>query len=186
MITALYPFDGNANDLSGYATGTPYGVVTPTYPTTNYVGSNTLTLVMTSLQYIQIPYVNLAQSFTIELWLNIGGSVLLADYGIFCQCNSNSKCLSISLRNGRFTLAFDSMNTNNYTLASSNVVIANTWTHLTVVYDATLYQQQIYINGRIDAVSHGTVAPFTGTSSGSLTTIGRSLSSAYGTSYFQG
>lgn len=185
MITVVYPFDGNANDLSGYATGNEYGNPPPTYSTPNYVGTYALKLASASFQYVQIPYVNLAQSFTIEVWVYPQVS-LAGDYGIFSQCDSNSKCLSLSLRNGRVALSFDAMNTTNNTLASSSLIILSYWTHVTVAYNATLFQQQIYINGRIDAITTGTVSPYAGTSSGSITTIGRSASSAYGLSYYQG
>ena len=64
IITVLYPFDGNYNDLTGYATGTPYG--SPIF-SSNYPGyiSQAVYLPSGSQQYIQIPYVNLSQrSFT--------------------------------------------------------------------------------------------------------------------------
>lgn len=136
-------------------------------------------------QYIQIPYVNLGQSFTIQAWIYPSSSVL-PDYGIFSQCDLNSNCLSISLRNSRFTISFNSMNVNNYTLFGTYVPVLGNWAHLTVVYDAVLYQQQIYVNGRIDSMSRGIVAPFAGSSTGSITTIGRAVSFAYGVTYFQG
>jgi ribosomal protein L28 len=152
--------------------------------TTNYVGTNALNLPGTTPQYIQIPSVNLAQNFTLQVWLY--PISLAGDFGIFGQCDSNSKCLSLSLRNGRFTLSFDSMNITNNTLTSSSFIYANVWTHLTVAYDAVLLQQQIYVNGQIDAINSGIVTPYAGILTGSITTIGRSVSSAYGLSYFQG
>jgi hypothetical protein len=186
MPTVLYPFDGNANDLSGYATGTLSGTPVSTINSASYVGTYSLGLNPTFLQYVQIPYVNLAQqSFTIQTWIYPTTSSTLVDYGIFCQCDSSLKCISISLRNARFTLSFDSMNTNN-TLSGSTVTVIQDWVHLTVVYDAVLSQQLIYVNGRIDAISHGMVASYKGTSSGSVTTIGKTSSSAYGSSYFSG
>ncbi|CAF4338065.1 unnamed protein product, partial [Rotaria magnacalcarata] len=68
----------------------------------------------------------------------------------------------------------------------SSIMLVNTWIHLAVVYDATLYQQQIYVNGIIDIVSNGIVAPYQGSTTGVVTTIGRTISSAYGTTYFNG
>jgi hypothetical protein len=185
MVTVLYTFDGNANDLTGTNVGVLFGSTLPIYSANNYVGSYSLNLFVASFQYVQIPYVNLSQSFTIEVWVN-PTNVAPADYAIFGQCGSNNKCLLISLRNSRFTLSFDSMNTNNITLTGATVVTINTWIHLAVVYNAALYQQQIYVNGIIDAVSNSMVAPFAGTSSGSITTVGRCLSFAYGPSYFAG
>ncbi|CAF0971128.1 unnamed protein product [Rotaria sordida] len=91
MVTVLYPFDGNSNDLTGYATGLPLGSSTPGYTTNSYVGSQALSL-SSSSQYILIPNVDLAQrSFTIQVWLYPTSSPILGDYGIFGQCDSNSK-----------------------------------------------------------------------------------------------
>jgi hypothetical protein len=82
------------------------------------------------------------------------------------------------------------MNASNVTLVGQTVLTITSnpaiWAHVAVVYNAELYQQQIYVNGIIDAVSNGIVLPFAGTSSGSITTVGRCLSSAYGASYFNG
>lgn len=119
------------------------------------------------------------------MWLYPTTSPILGDYGIFAQCDLSSKCLSISLRNARFAVSFDSMSSNT-TLISSTLTSTQDWVHLAVVYDATLYQQQIYVNGRIDSISVGMIAPYQGTSPGLITTIGRSSSLAYGTTYFQG
>ena len=186
MVTVLYPFDYNTNDLTGYATGVAFGNTALGYTAGYYVGNGALVLSgPSSNQYVQIPYVNLRQSFTIQAWIWPGNNVL-PDYGIFSQCDSNSRCLSISLRNGRFTVSFDSLNASNITLTGTTVLSVGDWTHLTVVYDAVLLQQQIYVLGLIDGISRGIVTPFQGTSSGSVTTIGRSSSFAYGTTYFQG
>lgn len=185
IITVLYPFDGNANDLSGSATGTTFGG--PAYSASAYVGSMALVLVASSQQYIQIPYVNLAQrSFTLETWVYTSTITIPSDFGIFSQCDSNLICLSLSLRNGRFALSFDAMNTNNYTLIGSTMVSSYTWVHVIVVYDSGSSQQKIYVNGRIDAESNTAVSSYQGTSSGSTTTIGRSMSSVSGTSYLTG
>ncbi|CAF4158262.1 unnamed protein product [Rotaria sordida] len=92
--------------------------------------------------------------------------------------------MSLNLRNARFVLSFDSMNSNNITLTGSTLVSSNEWVHVTVVYDATLFQQQIYVDGQIDALSNGIVNSYQGVSLSS-TIIGRSSSLAYGTGYFQ-
>ncbi|CAF1102680.1 unnamed protein product [Rotaria sordida] len=185
IVTALYPFDGNTNDQSSYYTGTAFGTSTPSYSTVAYV-SQSIILSPTSQQYVLIPNINLSkQSFTLQTWLRPGTINTSTDFGIFSQCDSNSICMSLSLRNGRFVLSFDSMNSNNITLTGSSLVTSNEWVHVTVVYDATLYQQQIYVDGQIDALSNGIVNSYQGVSLSS-TIIGRSSSLAYGTAYFQG
>lgn len=185
MNTIIYLLDGNTNDISGYATGNLFGNPIPTYTSSCYIGSFALSLLPSAAQYVQIPYVNLAESFTMEVWL-FPQTSLAGDYGIFGQCDANLKCFSLSLRNGRIALSFDALNTTNNTLTSASLVTLTDWTHITVTYNATLAQQQIYINGRIDATSIDPRAPYAGTALGSVTTIGRSISFAYGLSYFQG
>jgi hypothetical protein len=186
MVTALYPLDGNPNDITGFATGVLFGTSLPSFVNPCYIGSQSLSLNSAFQQYLQIPSLGLTQtSFTIEIWLYVSG-IVTGDFGIFGQCDLNGICLALSLRNGRLALAFDSMNTDNNTLTGTTILQAQKWTHVAVVYDAVLLQQQIYLNGRIDAVSRGMVGPYRGTTSGSTATIGRTLSSAYTTSYFVG
>ena len=36
MVTVVYPFDGNTNDLSGYATGTAFGTPVPSVTNQGY------------------------------------------------------------------------------------------------------------------------------------------------------
>ncbi|CAF1165985.1 unnamed protein product [Rotaria sordida] len=129
IVTALYPFDGNTNDQSGYYTGTGFGTSIPSYSTVAYI-SQSIVLSPNSQRYVQIPNINLSkESFTLQTWLRPG-----------------------------------TINT------STDFVTSNEWTDVTVVYDATLYQQQIYVDGV----------------SLSSTIIGRTSSLAYGTAYFQG
>ncbi|UJR27611.1 hypothetical protein I4U23_008892 [Adineta vaga] len=183
--TVLYQFNGNANDSSGRFVGIPFG--NPTYVTQSCVGTSALNLNSGSFQYIQIPYVNLEkQSFTIETWLYLTTNSVVGDFGIFSQCDLDLICLSISLKNGRFILSFDSMNIQNKTLVGTTLFSIREWMHLTVIYDATLYQQRIYINGRIDAVSNGIVSAYQGASKNTTTTVGRSRFLSSGFTFFQG
>ncbi|CAF1538704.1 unnamed protein product, partial [Adineta steineri] len=134
----------------------------------------------------QIPNINLTeQSFTLQAWLLPTSMSSTNDLAIFGQCDSNSICLSLSLRSSRFALSFDSMNTGNIVLMGSSVITSG-WVHVTVVYDITLFQQRIYVNGRIDAVSNNIVNPFQTISSVSTTTVAKTSSFAYGTSYYAG
>ncbi|CAF4423574.1 unnamed protein product, partial [Rotaria magnacalcarata] len=60
------------------------------------------------------------------------------------------------------------------------------WIHAAVVYDITIYQQLIYINGIIDTVSEGIVTPYQGSSSLASTTIGLGKSTAFAVTSFYG
>ncbi|CAF3767224.1 unnamed protein product [Rotaria sp. Silwood1] len=188
IVTALYPFDGNTNDQSGYYTGTAFGTSSPSFSSQAYVGQSINLNPSAQQQYIQISNLNLSkQSFTLQTWIYPGTNPASIDLGIFSQCDSNSICLSFSLRSGRFVLSFDSMNVNNISLTGSTIISQNQWIHVTVVYDAVLFQQQIYVDGQIDAISYGMINSYQGDlSSSTTTTIGRSSSYARGTTYFQG
>jgi hypothetical protein len=186
MLTVLYPFDGNANSLDSSTSGALFGTSLPTYTGNSYIGTQAIAFTAGYQQYVQIPYLNLAQSFTIEMWVNPNSVTVPIDYGIFCQCDSNLICLSLNFRNVRFVFSLDSMNTNNNSITGTSVLSGSDWTHVTIVYDAVLFEQRIYVNGQIDAISRGIVAPYQGTSSGAVTTIGRSLTLVSGTAYFAG
>ncbi|CAF2062099.1 unnamed protein product [Rotaria magnacalcarata] len=184
QVTALYTFDGNTNDQSGYLSGTASG--SPSFVYSSYVGQ-AIFLTSSSQQYVQIPNINFFEkSFTLQTWINTGSLSMTNDYGLFSQCDSSSICLSFNFRNGRLVLSFDSMNANNSTLTGSTLISDSDWVHVTAVYDAVLFQQQIYVDGVIDAVSYGIVSAFQGDSTSATTTIGRGSSYSYGTTYYNG
>ena len=91
------------------------------------------------------------------MWLLPTIPVGSVDYGIFSQCDTYNNCISFSIRNSRIVLAIDSMNASTTVLSGSTIITNGNWVHITVVYDATLFQQRIYVNGKIDAVSNGIV-----------------------------
>jgi hypothetical protein len=185
MITVSYPFDGNTVDQSGSLSGTALGLTSPSY-SLSWTATNSLAFTSSNQQYVSIPYVNLAkQSFTLEMWLNPSSVVGQVDYGVFDQCGSDLICLSLSIRNARVTLSFDSLNNSSRKLYGSSVLNNNNWVHVAVVYDAIKFQQMIYVNGLIDALSTGIVSPYQGTSLGATTTIAMSSSLGYQPSFFQ-
>ncbi|CAF2966962.1 unnamed protein product [Rotaria sp. Silwood2] len=187
IVTALYPFDGNTNDQTGYSTGMAFGTSTPSFTSGAYVGQTINLNPTVQQQYVQIPSISLSkQSFTLQAWLYPGSTNTSGDFGIFSQCDSSWICLSLNLRSTRFVFSFDFMNATNKTLIGSSSVTLTEWVHVTVVYDAILFQQQIYVDGQIDAVSSAMINSYQGDSSSSTTTIGRSSSFGRGTSYFQG
>lgn len=186
----LYTFDGNTRDASGLANGSPVGTYTlPSYYYGGFSGY-TITLNASQQQYVNIPFIDFRNtSFTIELWLlpiSVGaGSGLPDDFPIFGQCDASLTCLLLTFRSGHIQLSFDSMGTNT-TLISSSLLVNGYWVHVAIVYDITTYQQLIYVNGIIDAVSQGTTMPFQGSSSGAVTTIGLGRSAAFSVTSFSG
>ncbi|CAF2973205.1 unnamed protein product [Rotaria socialis] len=159
----LYPFDGNTRDASLLANGSPVGAfLLLSYNCGAYSGSVIL--------------LNATQHFTLEVWvlpINAAtNSGLQDDFPIFGQCDGYLTCLLLTFRSGRIQLSFNSMATN-VTLTSSTLIPYWNWIHVAVVYDITIYQQLIYINGIIYTVSEGIVTPFQSSSSLASTTIGR-------------
>ncbi|UJR27612.1 hypothetical protein I4U23_008893 [Adineta vaga] len=147
MITVLYPIDGNANDISGYASGIALGSNSPSYTGYSYFGYQAITLFSFLQQYVMIPSVNLSEkSFTIETWIMSTSAAVTGDYGIFGQCDLSLNCLLISVRDSRFVVSFNSTKTNSNTLTGTTFITPNIWFHLTIAYDALLYQQQTYVN----------------------------------------
>ncbi len=54
------------------------------------------------------------------------------------------------------------------------------------MYDTKLYQQTIYVNGQIDAVSTGIIPIYKGSLKNTTTTIGQSKFFSTGLTFFQG
>ena len=139
-----------------------------------------------------IPYVDLnSKSFTIEMWLCpywAGGS---ADFGIFGQCGPNGtgtdRCFSLSIRNYRIQLSFDSMGTTNVLTGITVLIPLYIYFHVAVVYDASQFQQRLYLNGKLEVQSTGKIQPFQGGPvSRVTTTLMMSSSTNYLSSYFSG
>lgn len=185
IVTVLYPFDGNLIDLIQNNVGIPFGVSIPSALNQGYV-NQALSLSSNSQQYVVIPSLNFGQSFTLQVWIYLNTISLSADMAIFSQCDSNSICLTLLIRNARFALSFDSMNSSSYLLGTTLLTSNSIWAHVTVVYDATLRQQQLYVNGRIDAVSIGSVDPYRGTTQGSIANVGRHPNITSGFVFFDG
>jgi len=190
IVTVLYPFDNNLNDLTGYASGTIYGTATATYisSSTSSFLTAAISLPSNSQQYIQIPTLDFARkSFTIQTWFYPTSISSSSEYCIFSQCDMYNVCLSINIRNTRIVSTLDSMNATGNILTSNTALSNSTWYHLTVVYDITAKQQRIYINGRADGLSTGNFAAYNGIVTLSTTTyIAKGSSYAYGTTYYQG
>jgi hypothetical protein len=185
IATTFFSLNGNTYDQTGYVIGILFGGTSPTY-NQGYL-TQALSLGINPLQYVQILNLNLAQqSFTLQAWIYATSVTTSNDFGIFGQCDAYNVCISLSIRNARFTFSLNSMNINNYTLTGSSVLSAGVFYHVTIVYDSTQLQQLIYVNGQIDAVSNGIVNPYQGNSASLITTIGRSTSFAYSNSYFDG
>ena len=126
------------------------------------------------------------QSFTLQLWYFIYGSGTNSDYGLFSQCSSDWICLSLSVRSNRLFLSLDSMNPNGKVLVGRTLIASSYWYHVTIVYDAVLHQQSIYLNGNLDAISAGGIDPYQGATLSANAYIGLGFAMNYTSSYFHG
>lgn len=185
VTTLLYPFDGNMNDLIGNNIGVPLGNTLPAANVQGYVNQG-LILSLSAQQYVLLPPVNFArQSFTLQVWIYPTIMSIAVEMAIFSQCDPTAICFTLSIRNARLAMSFDSMNTSSFLLGTA-VLARDTWIHVTVVYDAALRQQQMYVNGRMDAISTSPIDPYRGVTLGSVATVGRYPNTTSGFFFFDG
>ena len=172
-------------DLIQNNIGIPFGLTIPSALNQGYV-NQALSLSSNSQQYVVVPSLNFSQSFTLQVWIYLNSISLTADMAVFSQCDSNSICLTLLIRNARFALSFDSMNSSSYLFGTTLLNTNGIWAHVTAVYDASLRQQLLYVNGRIDAVSSSSIDPYRGTILGSTATVGRHPNITSGFVFFDG
>lgn len=170
--TSFWPFDNHTLDISAGFDGTPIGNLTYTSPGINGYGS-ALSLVKSRGQYVEVRhYRNLAnRSFTVEMWFYC---INLTSYesGLFGQYHywNISQFLHYQIRNNTPYLGFYGNDVRGSTI---NLIKNNTWYHVAFVYDFSLLEQKIYLNGRLDNRRNPAQA-YQGTS-GSIT-IGKAFS----------
>lgn len=185
-VTAIFPFEGNYNDLTGSYTGIGRGASSPPFGSTTCWIGDCIEIRNGVYEYVMINGFDLKdRSFTIEFWFIIRGASTAIDCGLFSQCDTNSVCLSISVRNGRLAISFDSLNSSANIFLGSTITAKSYWYHVSLVYDLDLRQQRLYINGLIDDISRN-VDPYKGSTSGSQATVGLSSSSNYPSSVMNG
>ncbi|CAF1131051.1 unnamed protein product [Rotaria magnacalcarata] len=180
-IIALWPLDGNLDDLNNIY----YGTYTPTTASATYVVGNIgQALVFDGSHYVimNTQFLNLSyQSWTIEgwFWLN----TVATEQGIFSQCQSSTttdQCLTLSIKNGRL---YSSFYNDDLTSGTILTVSSTAWYHLAFVYDYTLRAQSVYSNGVLIGTTWGSrtlSGPYQGISGDVL--IGKTAAGAY----FQG
>jgi hypothetical protein len=107
-------------------------------------------------------------------------SNLGSENGIFGQCDSSSttdKCLSLTIKDQRLHLGFNNDDLDGITRLSTSSI---TWHHVAFVYDYTLMQQSIYLDGVLEATTGASgvpAGPYKGTT-GSVT-IGWTTTGGY-------
>ena len=164
MVSAAWTFDNVTTDVYGVyngqlINGATYSINNATIP---YLGQgHALTLTASQNQSFEVisPFFNLAyRSFTIEAW--IYATTVTGDYGIFSQCQCAScanQCFHFNIRSSNLHAGF-TLND----VTGSQTLSANTWYHVTFVYDYSNKQQILYLNGVQDN-SKSNADPYQGT-----------------------
>ncbi|CAF0841683.1 unnamed protein product [Adineta steineri] len=159
---AFYSFDNNTFDSIGnysmnatfspsYVPGWIGSAINFTYNNSQFLSSRT-----------HIPLDS--RSFTIDVWFYVTDLTSFKDLGFGgeCQLSTNDQCLFLNIRTKLLRIVFFADDT----IGTTSLVI-NQWYHATFVYDSTIKQQLIYLNGLLDksaTVTHdflGTTGLFT-------------------------
>ncbi|MEU2956790.1 LamG-like jellyroll fold domain-containing protein [Streptomyces xanthochromogenes] len=102
------------------------------------------------------PVLDTERSFTVSAWVNV--TDLGKDQAAVSQSGQHQG-LALGLYSGRWTLKMptaDAMSGFGWSTATSNVApIANQWTHLAGVYDATAKTLTLYVNGKASTPTTG-------------------------------
>lgn len=176
---AFYSFDSNTNDATGiYSAG---GIASPSY-VLGYVGSAIYFDAALS-ERLSAPSMSLdSRSFTIEFWFWVSNSAS-ADYAFFGQMsvpNAGQECLFIVSATGTPYMGFFNLD-----LTGNGQFLDNVWYHGAFVYDNSVGQQRIYINGILNAQSGTGAGAYLGTS-GPVTIGGADIYGSLGVPYFTG
>jgi hypothetical protein len=164
-LVAWFPFNGNANDESGYANnGVSYGAV---LTTDRFDVVNSAYLFNGTDSYISLPLetgnLSGASQFTISYWVNM--SDINADGCVFNHWNSYSGPPT-STPIGFFTFivygkvygAYIA----GYQVGSNSTIGLNTWSNVVLVYDGTLAVQtdreKLYVDGVLQDLDFSCVA----------------------------
>jgi len=151
-LLASWPFENNANDVSGNAN---HGqIMNGAIFTTGYIGQ-AIQLLNDSAQYVAASYMDFTnRSFTVEAWVY---PYLLQDTDapIFTECEVKTidKCLHYLLREQNIYLAFY-----NDDIRGTTQLTSYTWYHVAFVYDYANNIKTAYLNGIIDATSSASAA----------------------------
>ncbi|CAF1528772.1 unnamed protein product [Adineta ricciae] len=143
-LGSFWSFDNNTNDSLSNFNGIP--INSPIYQTPGINGYGSALLF----------------NLTIEQYVNISNTYLSMDddYGLFVQHQSPStdQTLHYIIRNFSLYMGFYSDD-----LRSSTMIQLNTWYHVAFVYDYSLLQQSIYLDGILDC-KRTSSGPYKGTS----------------------
>jgi hypothetical protein len=129
---------------------------------------------------------NTAESFSVSAWVAAGATTPTANQVILSQAGTNASPFYLYREaGGRWAAATSTADVNTPTLVSATsaeTVWPGQWTHLGLVYNATLSQLRLYVNGRLSAAQSGV----TTWQAGGALNIARGRWGGQDTLYFQG
>jgi hypothetical protein len=145
-LLAKWSFDGSFLDQTNAYNGIPCSNA-PTF-VTGYLGQ-AASFSASFNQCIYTSYIPLYHaSFTVDAWINPTGFPNPLDQSIVGLCPSVTvdACLHVNIRTPHLYFGFY-----NDDLPGTTNIVANQWIHVAYVFDATLRQQTIYLNGFVNA-----------------------------------
>ncbi len=146
-LVAYYPFNGNANDLSGFNNN---GTVSGALLTDDHFGNTASAYyfdgINDNIRVLSSTSLNFQNSITINFWIKIGDFFDREAYPISHGNWENRWKISITNKHIRWTVK---TNQGIKDLDSETELIKNNLYNVTVLYDG--YDFEIYINGELDA-----------------------------------
>ena len=146
-LVAFYPFNGNANDLSGFSNnGSVSGTVLTTDRWGNASSAYSFNGTTNNIKITSSSSLNFQNAITINFWIKVGEFFDRESYPLSHGNWENRWKISITTKHIRWTVK---TNTGIKDLDSETELVANTLYNVTVLYDGSDYE--IYINGELDA-----------------------------------
>ncbi len=103
--------------------------------------------------YIEVPSISINSSFSIDLFCNLNN--LSTTYVLIGKYGGGSYDFWLGVTGSRFRF---SISMPNKIEPQTSTVLANTWYHVTAVYNSSLLTASIYLNGVLSQTSNGSSA----------------------------
>jgi len=147
-MVAHYPFNGDANDVSGHAYhGLVHGVA---LSADRFGDSNKAYGFDGAGDYIEIPDIGTYDQLTESLWVYYKGTSHIAVLN--CHTEWDANYLHFEITDNRVEFAIHGKNSDQFSDFIFGPSTLDQWHHIAVTYDASTGKIQFYIDGRLDAV----------------------------------
>lgn len=147
-IVAHYPFNGDANDVSGHGY---HGVVNgAALSVDRFEDPNKAYGFDGAGDYIEIPDIGTYDQLTESLWVYYKGTSHIAVLN--CHTEWSANYLHFEITGNRVEFAIHGSNSDQYSDFMFGSSTLNQWHHIAVTYDSATGKIQFYIDGKLDAV----------------------------------